>query len=80
MNLLETADGPTSNSRSKHLTDHAETGHLMMDLKSYAKTVALAHCHSLLRQRATTLRIPSAVNKGNVTFHLKLYLFTTIYF
>lgn len=72
MNLLNTADGPTSNSRSKPLTDHAEMGHLMMDLTSNAKTVALAHCHSLLRRRATTLRMPSAVNKG--TFNLKLYL------
>lgn len=72
-NLLKTAGGPTSNSRSSHLTDHAEMGHLMMDLKSYAKTVALAHRHSLLRRRAKTLWIPSAVNKG--TFNFKLYLF-----
>ncbi len=49
-------------------------GHLMMDLKSDAKTVALAR-HRLLRRGAKTLRIPSAVNKGtfNFTFYLFIY-------
>ncbi|RXN23155.1 IGF-like family receptor 1 [Labeo rohita] len=63
MNLLTTAGGPMSSSRSTKFTSHVETGHLMTDLKSNAKTAALAQRHSSLRLNAATQRMRSAVDK-----------------
>ncbi|RXN36077.1 hypothetical protein ROHU_003268 [Labeo rohita] len=65
MNLLTTAGGPMSSSRSTKFTSHVETGHLMTDLKSNAKTAALAQRHSSLRLNAATQRMRSAVDKEN---------------
>lgn len=48
-------------------------GHLMMDLKSNAKIVAIAQRHSSLRLNAPPRRMPSAVGKGTFFFIFYYY-------